>query len=144
MMYFRPLVIGLVIGFAPMASFAADKDIPNKNPAVSIEKMCQQLTTHHPDGSVDYVPGKDAYWRDVVPADLDGGQKFELEYPLQIAITLDQAKQFNLLPNATYTPQMFVGMVEVRKDGSVYFNNKRLSQPQVQFLCDPNVNSVKP
>lgn len=144
-MIYRFCLVTLVVVLLPLAAKAADQRVTGGDPARSIETMCQQLSNYQGDGSVEYQPAKDVYGRKVAPADLDSGnQQINLDYPLQIAITFDQAKQFNLVPNTSYTPRMFVGMVEVRKDGSVYFNNKRLSQPQVQFLCDPNVNAVKP
>ncbi len=144
-MLYRFCLVTLISSFLPLAALAADQGVTGGDPARSIETMCQQLSNYQGDGSADYHAGKDVYGRKVAPADLDSdNQQINIDYPLQIAITFDQAKQFNLLPNTSYTPRMFVGMVEVRKDGSVYFNNKRLSQPQVQFLCDPNVNAVKP
>lgn len=127
----------MLVSFGVQAA-EGDAAVMNADPARSITTLCQQLTTYQPRDDVTYVPGKDVRGKAVIPADLDGGSpNIEVQYPLQIAITMDQARQFNLLPNTgnTYTPQMFIGMVELRKDGSVYFNGKRLSQPQVQFLC---------
>lgn len=139
----------LLIVLSPFAALAQDAAKNHGDPARNIQSLCQELTTYHGDGSADYVAGKDVYGRKVAPADLDAdgiGNHVQVEpkYPLKIAITFDQAQQFNLLPDVGYTPRMFIGMVELHKDGSVYFDGKRISQPQVQFLCDPNKNAIKP
>lgn len=145
----RTALAVLMLGLLPCLAMATDKMVADKDvkivqdPARSIRKLCRELVAYQPDPSadVDYVPGKDVRGKAVVPANLDGAdQNIDLQYPLQIAITLDQAKQFNLSPDTenTYTPRMFVGMIELHKDGSVYFDGKRLTQPQVQFLCTEN------
>ena len=129
----------------PCTAMATDHALIHGDPVRSIESVCQELTAYHGDGSADYVPGKDVYGRKVAPADLqDDAAQVKPHYPLKIAITFDQAKQFNLAPDVDYTPRMFIGMVEVHENGSVYYNGKRLSQPQTQFLCDPNKNTIKP
>lgn len=108
-------------------------------PIRDITDLCQQLVTYQPDGSAEYVAGVDAYGRAVVPASGDAPDMAVLEpqWPLRIGITLDQARQFNLPPSArkSYTAEMFVGFVELHKDGSVTYNGKRLSSAQTMFLC---------
>lgn len=121
----------------PLAVHAQENGDGKSDPVRDIRILCQQLTAYHNDGSVDYVPETDVMGRKVAPADLEAAiDPVQLNYPIKMAITLDEAKQYNLLPTIGYTPRMFVGFVELHKDGSVYFDGKRVNQPQTQFLCD--------
>jgi len=116
----------------PVTAYADD--------VVTVDKLCRELPNYQPSADVTYTPNKDVHGRDVAPADLDGGSnQIGLGESIKLAITYDQAQQLHL-PNVPYTPQMYIGNAEIKKDGSVFFNGKRLSQAQTQFLCDPKVN----
>lgn len=121
-----------VLFLLPVAAVAQDR--------VTVEQLCRELPNYQPEASVEYQPNKDVHGNDVAPADLDGGNnQIKLGDSIKLAITYDQAQQLNI-PGVPYTPQMYVGNAEIKQDGSVYFNGQRLTQPQVQFLCDPKVN----
>lgn len=130
------VLLFLLLLSSPMAKAEENGGVKG-DPARDIRFLCQQLIAYHSDGSADYVPETDVEGRKVAPADLDPGiDPVQLNYPIKMAITLDEAKQYNLLPTIGYTPRMFVGLVELHENGSVYFDGKRVNQPQTQFLCD--------
>ena len=117
--------------FAPVVAWA------QQQPVVTAETLCREIVAHHPEDGVEYIPGKDVYWRDVAPADVNGGEgQIRLNDTIRVGIGMYQAQQLNLPATTPYSPELFLGDVELTKDGGVYFNGKRLTQPQVQTLCD--------
>ena len=124
----RLLVLSLFL--LPFSSYAADKPL-------TVKQLCDRMVDVQSSGDVNYVPNKDVYGRDVAPADLDGGSpEVRLSDDVTVSIGTDQLQQLNLPTNGTYTPYMNVGNATIKKDGSVYFNGQRLTQPQMQGLCN--------
>ena len=112
---------------SPFPVFAAEP--PN------ITDLCQELVEYQPSDDVEYKPGVDVNGENVVPADLNGGTSIELPETTKVLITVEQAQQLGLPANVLYQPTAIVGMATVNKNGDVYFNGKRISQPQLQVLC---------
>ena len=115
----------LVLSFA---AFAAP-------PTVTTEKLCQELVPYQPSAGVNYEGGKDVHGRPVVSADVDNTTQIEIPETIDLAITVDQAAQLGLPTTIPYKPEAYIGSVTVTKDGTVYFNNKRISETQIQVLC---------
>jgi hypothetical protein len=115
----------------------AEEGVADK-PNVSVTQLCRELVPHQPDADVNYKPGTDQFGREVVPADLDGGAGIiEIPETVLVNLTVDQANILGLPANIPYKPEAYIGEVQVTTaDGSVYFNGKRISQPQIQALCD--------
>lgn len=111
----------------PTTAFAAEP--PN------ITDLCQELVEYQPSDDVEYQPGVDVNGENVAPADLNGGTQIELPEATRVFITVEQAQQLNLPNNTPYNPTAFIGEVAVQRNGDVYFNGKRISQPQLQVLC---------
>lgn len=125
-------IIFAALLFFPLTGFAAEKGKP------TAADLCRRLTHVQNSTEADYVPGKDAYGRDVAPADLaeDAAPPISLPDTLTVHLGTNDFQQLNLPDTgAAYTPYMNLGEITVRKDGSVYFNGQRLTQPQVQGLC---------
>lgn len=112
---------------------AMAEDLPN------ITQKCQELVTYQPSDDVEYKPGTDvdADGNPIAPADLDSGVKpIKLPETVEMAITIEQAQQLGLPVNVGYKPTAFIGQVSVNtKTGDTYFNGQRISQPQLQVLC---------
>jgi len=111
---------------------------------VTTEKLCQELTAYQPSDDVNYEPGKDIRGHDVVPADVDNSAQIEMLETIDLAITVDQAAQLGLPTNVPYKAEAYIGAVSVKKDGSVYFNGKRISETQIQVLCKKPEEEAKP
>lgn len=111
----------------PVTAFAAEP--PN------ITDLCQELVEYQPAADVEYQPGVDVNGESVVPADLNGGTQIQLPEATRVFITVEQAQQLNIPSNTPYKPTAILGEVSVQKNGDVYFNGKRVSQPQLQVLC---------
>ncbi len=109
---------------------------------VTTQKLCRELTAYQPSADVEYKAGSDVRGRSVAPADLndDGAAPIQMPEIIDMAITVEQATQLGLPANIPYRPQAYIGNVSVMKDGTVYFNNKRISQTQIQTLCEGNKN----
>jgi hypothetical protein len=122
--------LALILIVLPVAAFAAD------GKPLSVKELCQRMVNVQSNGDADYVPNKDVHGNDVAPADLDGGApQVNLSDNMTVEIGADKLRQLNL-PGSAYTPYMSFGQVTVKKDGSVYFNGQRLTQPQTQSLCN--------
>jgi hypothetical protein len=111
---------------------------------LSVKQLCAKMADLQTGGDVDYVPNKDVHGRKVAPADLDGTPEVKLSDTVTVAIGTDQLQQLNLPSNIPYTPYMNLGNVTIKKDGSVYFNGQRLTQPQRQELCSDKPNKIPP
>lgn len=119
---------GIASGIAPRVAWSAEP---------SFDELCARLTAHQPSEDVAFKPGKDVYWRDVVPANIDGeDNQIELNDTVSVGIGLYQADQLNLPPSTPYSPDFYIGTAEVSQDGSVMLNGKRLTTTQIQFLCN--------
>lgn len=104
---------------------------------VTKRELCQELVAYQPSDDVNYKAGKDVHGRDVAPPDLETTLQIDLPEEVWFRITVDQA-QFLGIPyeQMPYGAVGDVGTVKVSlKDNSVYFNGKRISQPQIQVLC---------
>lgn len=123
-------IIILLVLFSPFAAFAAEKK-PN------VGDLCRRLTHVQDSGDVAYVPGKDVHGREVVGANVEEGEpEVRLGDNITIQLGSNDFQQLNLPNNGVpYNPYMDLGEITVKKDGSVYFNGQRLTQPQVQGLC---------
>src|ERR1044071_6414996 len=105
--------------------------------------MCRECTAHHPSADVTYEPGTDQYGRPVAPADIEGTPQLNMPETTSVQITVDQAAVLGLPPGITYRPEAYIGEVTVMKSGDVYCNGKRVSQPQLQALCDQKSKNTR-
>lgn len=121
------LAIGLLF---PLVAHAADRK-PN------VDDLCRRLTHVQHSGDAEYTPGTDVHGRKVVGANVDDGQpEVRLGDTITVQLGSNDFNQLNLPnKNVPYQPYMDLGEITVKKDGSVYFNGQRLTQPQVQGLC---------
>lgn len=122
--------IALILILLPVAAFAAPP-----TPNMSVAALCRDLPNYQPSADVEYRGDVDAHGRPVVPADIGGTPKMEFPDNVYMSITLDQAEQLGIPYEDSFTPYAYVGEVRVNKSGDVYFNNKRISTPQIQALC---------
>jgi hypothetical protein len=123
-------IILLLCLLVPFHAYADDKPL-------SVKQLCAKMADLQSNGDADYVPNKDVHGRAVAPADLDSGSPpVNLSDTVTVAIGTDTLRQLNLPSNIPYTPYTNLGNVTVKKDGSVYFNGQRLTQPQRQGLCN--------
>lgn len=111
---------------------------------LTTSELCRQLTTYEQAPGVGYTAGVDVHGREVAPADLDGGSTINMPDTIDLAITVDQAQKLGLPNNLPYKPEAYIGNVTVTKQGTVYFNNKRISEPQLQALCPARDVRPKP
>ena len=95
---------------------------------------CRYLVRHQPVPDVTYRPGKDAYGRPVVPADLDDGNSLDLPDTIVIDITALLAGQFNIPKDSpVFKQEARIGVAEVR-GSDVYFNGHQLGSAETQAL----------
>ena len=122
------LIIALLV---PITGFAAERGKP------TAADLCRRLTNVQDSGDVAYVPGKDVHGRKVAGANVEEGEpEVRLGDNITIQLGSNDFQQLNLPDNGVpYQPYMDLGEITVKKDGSVYFNGQRLTQPQVQSLC---------
>ena len=115
-----------------IAGAAYADDAPN------IKQACQDLVAYQSNDDVEYKPGTDvdADGNPIAPADLDTGMEpLKIPETIHVAITVDQAQKLGLPANIPYRAEAMIGDVTVNKNGDVYFNGQRISQPQLQVLC---------
>jgi hypothetical protein len=131
----RIVLIALLL--ASFAAFAAEQAPNMTSNMVAVKELCQKLTEYQPAEGVEYKPGQDVVnGKKVVPADLDGGSpQIQMNDTINLNIGTERPEQLNLPANVPYTAYLNIGQVTVKKDGSVYFNGKRISQAQAQYLC---------
>lgn len=126
----------------PVTGFAAEAKKPTAT------ELCRRLTNVQNTGDADYKPGKDVHGRSVAGANVEEGEpEVRLSDDITVQLGSNDFQQLNLPTPGnfpSYTPYMDLGEITVRKDGSVYFNGQRLSQPQVQSLCKDVPASEKP
>jgi len=95
---------------------------------------CRYLVRHEPAPDVTYRPGKDAYGRPVVPADLDDGNSLDLPDTIVIDITALLAGQFNIPKDSpVFKQEARIGVAEVR-GSDVYFNGHQLGSAETRAL----------
>lgn len=127
------LVIALLMSSLISTAYAAEPRSP------SVKQLCDRLTNVQHSGDVDYVPNKDVYGRKVISANVEEGEpEVRLSDDITIQLGSNDFQQLNLPTNGNlpaYQPYMNLGEIQVKKDGSVYFNGQRLTQPQTQSLC---------
>ncbi len=131
------MVARLFLALCVLLSFPAlAEDVPN------IKQACQDLVPYQPSDDVEYKPGVDVNGNEVAPADLDSGvQPLKIPETMHLAITVDQAQKLGLPANIPYKAEAMIGDVTVNKNGDVYFNGQRISQPQLQVLCKESSSS---
>ena len=83
-----PLFLGLflLVGFLPAHAGSKTEQIGPQEVVIT-QDTCLQLVEHRPDPDVAYQPGMDVRGNDVVPADLNAGQKVFI--PDQFIVDLD-------------------------------------------------------
>lgn len=141
----------LIAAGAGQESVMADPELRNQQIPSGAERViivtreqCNLLTPHIPDVDVEYKPGKDARGRDVVPADLNGGNDplgiGENGYSfLMVHDALGQANlesQYGL--TGSQEGKIVLGQVTV-KDGDVFWNGQSLREAErnrVYMLCN--------
>ncbi len=88
---------------------------------VTISKAdCAQLVEHLPAPDVTYQPGVDAYGREVVPAELNGGAQIQVPETLRIPIEIDLLKRLGI----PVTPGLYESDIPI---GEVIYRNGRLT-----------------
>lgn len=131
----RIAILCLMLALPVSVMAAPDKDVQKSK--ATVDDLCRRLTHVQHSGDADYVPGVDAHGRKVAPANVEEGEpEIRLSDTITVYLGSNDFQQLNL-PNTgvAYTPYMDLGEITVKKDGSVYFNGQRLTQPQVQDLC---------
>lgn len=63
------------------------------NQIIVTKDTCRMLTVHVPDSSVAYKPGVDVHGKPVVPADLNGGNSWQLPQTVSFMVREDLAAQ---------------------------------------------------
>ena len=130
------LLVGLLV--LPLTAYAADKK------PLTVKQLCDRMVDVQTGNDVAYDGSKDVHGRDVAPADMDGGTpQVGLSDNVTVSIGTNDLQQLNL-PGSAYTPYMNFGDATIKKDGSVYFNGQRLTQPQIQSLCNDKPNMAVP
>ena len=104
---------------------------------------CQMLTPHVPNADVEYRPGKDVRGRDIVPADIGGGDALGLGvngysfYMTHDALKESgKAEKYGLSQNQE--GKIILGQVTV-KGGDVFWNGSSLREADrnsIYMLCD--------
>ncbi|MDG1709238.1 MAG: hypothetical protein P8H03_10780 [Emcibacteraceae bacterium] len=104
---------------------------------------CQLLTPHVPDADVEYKPGKDVRGRDIVPADIGGGDALGLgNNGYSFYMTHDALKESGVAEEYGLTGsqegKIILGQVTVR-DGDVFWNGNSLQEADrnsIYMLCN--------
>ena len=109
-----PLIVAALFAIAPARGH-------EKKTVVTIAKAdCARLVEHVPAADVAYQPGVDAYGREVVSADLNGGTQFPVPETLHIRIEIDLLDRFGIPAN----PDLYESDIPL---GEVVYQNGRLS-----------------
>jgi hypothetical protein len=95
---------------------------------------CRKLVRHQPSADATYKPGVDARGRKVAPADINGAPQIKVPETITFDAAVD-LRRFGI-PNSSplFQPNVGVGRVDVLPDGRVFFNGKRLGDPEVAAL----------
>ena len=97
-------------------------------------KDCSRLVNHEPAPDVAYQPGVDVHGRPVAPADLGGGQQFQLPDVIYIPIEVLIQDKYGIPANSVlYDATALIGVVAVRGN-QVYFEDQPLTDPEVAAL----------
>ena len=118
--------------------------LPREQIILVSPEQCQLLTPHIPDDSVNYKPGKDVRGRDVVSADVNGGnnslglgQNGYSFYMIHDALKdSNAAEKFGL--TGSQEGRIILGQLTV-KDGDVLWNGSSLREAdrnRVYMLCN--------
>lgn len=128
--------VGLLIGGAGFAISTVASTVSAAEPVVIISKNdCALLVAHQPSPDVAYQPGVDVNGRPVVPADLPGSPQIAIPEDIAIDITVDIQRRYGLSNNSPmFRPEVRVGTVIVKPDGSATFEGQPLTSPEQQAL----------
>ncbi len=104
---------------------------------------CSRLIRHQPSDDVAYTPGVTKRGKKVVSADLNS-QPITLPDVIRIPITVDLFERYNIPANqANFEAEAEIGVVEVHKDGSSYFNGQPLQDEEQRELAQKCQNIIK-
>lgn len=147
---FKSYVVGLVV-LATSTAYAQEVMGPPEAPVEPGSRRiilvtpadCQLLTPHVPDADVEYKPGKDVRGRDIVPADIGGGNVLGLGvHGYSFYMTHDALKESGAAGQYGLTGsqegKIILGQVTV-KDGDVLWNGTSLREADrnsIYMLCD--------
>lgn len=131
------IVTGVIVWLIHYTEFSFFRSVNAAEPqSLTTQQLCQELVPYQPSDDVTYQPEVDVYGREVVPADVSNSNPVEITPDMvTLLITADQAAQLGLGGTLPYRPEAFVGQVTLDQDGNVYFNNRRIAEPQIQALC---------
>ncbi len=103
---------------------------------VTISKAdCAQLVEHVPAPDVAYQPGVDAYGREVVPAELNGGAQIQVPETLRIPIEIDLLKRLGIpVTPGLYESDIPIGEV-IYRNGRFTFNGQALQDEAAAELA---------
>jgi hypothetical protein len=109
-----PLLVAALVAVAPARGH-------EKKAEVTIARAdCARLVEHVPAADVAYQPGVDAYGREVVSADLNGGTQIPVPETLHIPIEIDLLDRFGIPAH----PELYESDIPL---GEVVYQNGRLS-----------------
>ncbi len=135
----RRLIALAVLATVPVREAAAELRITITRPD------CERLVQHVPTPDTAYQPGRDAYGRPVVPADLAGPG---VAPPLGVVIDVTSLLQGRLAGSSVsgrrrpapaeappYVAEAYVGRITVAPDGRAWFNGQPLYDPEQDALA---------
>jgi hypothetical protein len=109
-----PLLVAALLAIAPARGH-------EKQAEVTIARAdCARLVEHVPAADVAYQPGVDAYGREVMSADLNGGTQIPVPETLHIPIEIDLLDRFGIPAH----PDLYESDIPL---GEVVYQNGRLS-----------------
>jgi hypothetical protein len=108
---------------------------------------CRRLVQHDPAPDVAYKPGVDARGRPVAPADLNAAPQIKVPETITFDAAADLRRFGIPASSPLFEPNVYVGRVDVRQDGRVYFNGERLGDPEIaalEELCRQSAGRAAP
>lgn len=126
----------LLIGGFGFAISTVASTVTAAEPVVIISKNdCARLVAHQASPDVTYKPGVDVHGRPVAPADLPGSNQIAAPEDIAIDLTIEVQRRFGIPGNsALFRPEVRVGTVIVKPDGSATFDGQPLTTPEQQAL----------
>jgi hypothetical protein len=136
---FRQLAVrglSLLIGCAGFAVSTVASTVTAAEPVIIITKNdCARLVSHQPSPDVTYKPGVDVHGQPVAPADVPGSPQIAMPEEIAVDLTVEIQRRFGIPDDsALFKPDVRVGTVVVKPDGSATFDGQPLTTPEQQAL----------
>lgn len=128
----------LLIGGAGFAISTVASTVTAAEPVIIISRNdCARLVAHQPAPDVTYKPGVDVHGNPVAPADLPDSVQLAVPEDIAIDLTVEVQHRFGIPSNsAMFRPEVRVGTVIVKPDGSATFEGQPLTSPEEQALSE--------